>query len=43
VRSQSDGNRRPRALWIGFYPEDAAQIANTAQWAQVGTWTIADG
>lgn len=32
-----------RALWIGFYPEDAARIADPAQWTQVGAWSIADG
>jgi hypothetical protein len=32
-----------RALWIGFYPEDAARIADPAQWSQAGAWSIADG
>lgn len=32
-----------RALWIGFYSEDAARIADPAQWSQVGAWSITDG
>jgi hypothetical protein len=32
-----------RALWIGFYPEDAPAIADTTQWTREGTWSIVDG
>lgn len=31
-----------RALWIGFYPEDAARIADPAQWIQVGAWSVTE-
>jgi hypothetical protein len=32
-----------RILWIGFYPEDAAQLADNSRWQRGGTWSIVDG